>query len=190
MKLKFLTEDQQLVTICQKYWQVNESGFAQKVAEIAEEHSISTYDLSGVVKSNVVAYSSDIVCSECGTPYVYTSRTAYTSRLQQSEWLCENCTYSRKIRQEEARAEQQRIKEEQTKMLLESAQEKYNGRSILLEDLDVKDAVYLQALLRHSMTEDLNHIEEIDSNKTDRLGYDSEHSREICIHLYSVLTAA
>jgi len=185
MKLKLLTEDPSIMAMCQEYWSVSDTGFQRTVAAIASDHSISSYDLSKIVKTNVVAYSEDSLCKACNSPYQYTSRTDFNSHQSHVEWLCNDCLAEQRQVESQRLADERQEKAEQVLNILQSAQAHFQGRHSNIEDLGIKEAVYLLSLIRHSMSEDLSHIKEYENNSNERLGLDPEHDREIVKEIYN-----
>lgn len=157
VQLEFLTQDEVRIALCRKYWEMNSDlRFAYKTTDIARENSIKPRDLIGIVTSLCTATLLGDVCSECGTPYIYSSRENLLRRNRGLPplWLCENCTQ----RREEQRAAAQAAKDAERRNLIQSIYGNVPRGPRDPITLSLEDAVFLTSLVRLCGTEDLSHI--------------------------------
>jgi hypothetical protein len=148
--LEFFTDDPNLIKLCTEYWKVTEDGrFARTATEIAKEFGVSSSRLGKVVEGYCTAYSTEIFCENCGTPYFYDNRSAYqsTEHSQSKIWICDECQ----------ELERQNREKDQRKTLHEEFDLKIR-QPIELSSLSLENAVYLLSLVRSCGSEDFSHV--------------------------------
>lgn len=120
IELEILTEDKELATICQLYWEVDEEfNFVHKVAELAELTKIDKKKLPAIIKEACNAYVSEWECKECRKPYTFSNRSDLASNKknlllpadQKVSYVCVDC---KRIRRENE-IQERRKQEEETK---------------------------------------------------------------------------
>jgi DNA-directed RNA polymerase subunit M/transcription elongation factor TFIIS len=155
--LEFLTDDENLIQLCTLYWQIDQVGtFAYKVADLARNFGLSTNELSKRVKNSCKALSTANFCDECGTAYVYSSRTdiqnllRYPTRL----WVCEDCTKRKEAREKAVQAALIERKRKLVQQIFSLDQmEEIDARTLTLEDI-----IYLISVVRLGAAEDFSFI--------------------------------
>ncbi|ABC32288.1 conserved hypothetical protein [Hahella chejuensis KCTC 2396] len=159
--------------LCEKYWELDDLGkFKWTVSALAKEYSVPYHHIHKIVKANSIAYSSRIGCDTCQEPYEYDSRNDYNSVPLNIHWICDDCRDIMKSMEERAKREMLQI------LWDDSAKRAYS-----LEDLSVRHAVFLMALIRYSGSEDLQYLNAFRENKTDVFSPDLDYSGEIIVEL-------
>ena len=158
--LEFLTDDPNLMKLCMEYWKTNEDGeFVSKITDIAKEFGISSVGLGKFVEGHCNAYSTEIFCKTCGTPYFYVNRTDYQSARnhQNKIWVCEEC---QELERQEQTIKQQTLEESKRKIIREKFDLKIR-QTIQVDSLTLENAVYLLSLARSCGSEDFGHAKPI-----------------------------
>lgn len=173
MKLEFLTDDSDLIAICNAYWTVNSMGrFAQTVTAIAKAYGMRASEVTQVAKQYCRAQSLVTTCSSCGVGYCFESRMDYTGHNEYTMWTCSTCVYE----QESA------VVATKTNMIAEAAVQRFN-EPVNLRNLTPRQIIFLAALLRFNANEDFSLILSHCNNRTDRLtpysSYDLAVMREL-----------
>jgi hypothetical protein len=148
--LEFFTDDPNLIKLCTEYWKVTGDGkFVRTATEIAKEFGVSSSRLGKLVEGYCTAYSTEIFCENCSTPYFYDNRSDYqsTEHSQSKTWVCDECQ----------ELERQNREKDQRKTLREEFDLKFR-EPIELNGLSLENAVYLLSLVRSSGSEDFSHI--------------------------------
>lgn len=157
IRLEFLTQDDTLQRLCKRYWEFDkELNFIHKVADLSNEFNIPYRTLNKVVTEYSNAYSTEELCSSCGSPYVYSSRSDFQQRHRwdRKSWICPDCT--------DKLAEQQKAEkvalEQRRRKIIEEAFDLSNTKPVDLLGISFEDAVCLLSLVRLGASEDLSFI--------------------------------
>lgn len=157
IRLELLTSDDDSIQICTRYWEVDEQGnFTYKLSDLAKMQNLSSRELSKFVSQSCQALSIKDVCSGCGTPYVYKSRSDFQERIRyhRDDWLCANCMEQERVRQRAL----QIAEEERQRTLINTNFSSVEKIPIDLSQLTFEHAVYLLSLIRLAASEDFSHI--------------------------------
>jgi hypothetical protein len=155
MQFDIISSDETEVSIFNQYWLVDAEGaFQIKVADIAETHSVTASEVSGLAKVAGVAYSDLVSCVTCEEGYQYKNRQDYISvnRYPNKEWECDYCISSRLEDIEKTK------KSHLVESLTKAQEEPINERELSAEEL-----ITLVSLIRGYMGEELVNIKNISS---------------------------
>jgi hypothetical protein len=161
--LQFCTEDKQWVSLCEKYWEIdNEQHFVHKVSELANEFGIPSKQITKLVSTYSKAFSNNICCTGCQIPYIFLSRSDFQQYSgPEYSWTCKQC-------QHEANQvkEAQRIRAlEQYREIIRAKYKSDNPGPIDPIGLSLESAVYLLSFVRLLATEDLGFARPLSSVK-------------------------
>ena len=199
LQIEIITEDKELASICELYWEVDSNlSFVHKVRELAELAKIDKAKLTSVIREACNAYVSDWQCANCERPFVFSNRSEFTGNrshlldgsYRQLSFLCGDCKKKQrekeieeKKRQEEAA---QRAREAVEAKLRKKIQETYdlsNRQPIDIQSLTLTDALYLISMMRGGAYENLTKIMPV-SMFEQSLAADQDFSTEIINHLH------
>lgn len=161
--LQFCTEDKQWVSLCEKYWEIdNEQRFVHKVSELADEFDIPSNQITKFVSTYSNALSDNICCKGCQIPYIFLSRSDFQQYgRQECSWTCRQC--QNKAKQLE---EAKRIRAlEQYREIIRAKYKSDNPGPIDPRGLSIESAVYLLSFVRLLATEDLGFARPLNSVK-------------------------
>lgn len=146
--------------ICRLYWELESEGkFTYKVSEIAKIFGLKTNQIPNIIKKSCIAYSSTVRCILCDEAYQLVGRNDFdTHNYNGRKWKCKDCLKSE--HDNIVLSRQNKIKE-----LIERMQTK----PIDIENLSLKECVYLLALIRHSADEMLVGFHAVSTNKIEQL---------------------
>lgn len=175
-KIEFKTDDKTVQNLCQKYWQIDDSKkFSYKIEELAEEYQIKKNDIPALVRQNSWVTSTTIFCQQCEIPFSFKTRSELTGRKPSStNWICSACIekkYQEKAIQRQKEIEQQNL-EKQNYLEMQYMNGIENAFNI--DNLSIKEMIYLLALLRCSASENLEFIERNQNNLSPSSSYSSE----------------
>jgi hypothetical protein len=183
IELNFNTEDKSIIKLCEQYWALDEDGsFTYSVSAIAREADLKSHELNKLIYANCDAFTLDDICASCGGSRIYSNRSDFTQcrRLFDlgHEWTCADC----KAEEQELAAAAKREQDEQRRTLVK---EHYavKPHEFDLEDLTLRDAVFLITLIRHLATEDFKSILSLQSNE-EPLTPSRDYDAEVVKHLY------
>lgn len=154
------TDDPDVRDMCYRYWATDESGaWVETVKQIAASHSRPPSAVSRLVAESAAARRADVTCHACAAPLALRTRSDVTSH---GRWKCEQCREADRRQQlEEARA-RQGAEEEELRRRADVIQERYGefaaGHEICAEDLTLRQAVALLAMIREGAEEDYSSI--------------------------------
>lgn len=182
MKIIFHTEDKDILEICSDYWMLdNEEKFAKKVSELKIKYETTQTEILKIVSECCSVYSEDTACSVCGEMYRFKNRSDFQANRSALNWICDSC-------EDVLREERQRHEAAQEKKCIDILQADYEKnciKNIRIEELGVREMIYLLAVIRHSAKEDLSYILPNDSNG-ELLSPDVEFDAVIIENLYTV----
>lgn len=170
MKIEILTDNKDLSTACELYWELNEElEFVYKVAEISSLVGIDKNSLLKQIKTGCRAIEQSWKCENCDTQYVFSSRSNFIDSRKligkAVTFVCGKCQNAKDLEESEKRQHQkdieQKAHEEAKKELRKNIKEAYdleNRTSLDVKDLSLTDLVYLFSLLRAGAYEDLSKI--------------------------------
>lgn len=175
MKLEIRSDDEEINEVCKHYWGVNKNNhFPIKISEILEGYRLTDHKLKKLVRENSTAYSPSLCCIGCDTPYEFDDRADYQNHDYEMVFLCYNCNRSYDTDEE---YQKYILAKDELRCKLETP--------VVVSDLNITDAIYLLSLIRHSASEDLRHIEKLNTPSLDLLTPRESFSIEIIEHLYS-----
>lgn len=174
MDIDILSNELDIQKICTDYWKMDENGnFEFTLTQISNIYNIKSSEIQKIAKLYSIAYSDHTLCTNCNEPYSYTSRQDYKNFRERDDWTCSDCIETKES-----------IIKENKYDLLKSHYEKSCEKEVIIDDLSVKHAVYLSALIRFAANEDLTQILAYDEIKTDLLSPTEEYSIGIIKELY------
>jgi hypothetical protein len=198
LKLEILTDNKELASICELYWEVDSNlDFVHKVGELSELAKIDKAKLTSVIRESCNAYVSDWKCSGCQKPFVFSGRSDFTKNrsyllngsYRQETFLCGECEKKRREREIEERKQQEEAARKAREVieieLRKKIRENYdlsNRQPIDIKSLSLKDAIYLTSILRGAY-ENLTKIMPV-SMFDQPLTADKDFSTEIIKHLH------
>ncbi len=149
--LRFKTDEEQILDLCKRYWDLKDDNFKHKATDLSREFNISSGQLAKRVAQHCIAFSTDDVCSVCGANYVYSSRTDFQQRSgQRWIWKCEQC----KREEEELKQAERLVAQERYRSIIKAQYAIGSLGPIHPFDLSFADAVYLLSFTRLLATED------------------------------------
>jgi hypothetical protein len=193
LQIKTTSEDPIISQICQKYWSwsIEDDDFKGTVQSIASQHGLSTArDVNKIVTEWCQAFSPDILCSQCGKPFVFSSRSDYKQSRYLKNWICNECQgvvrhqeLQRRAALEQERKESLAQLRERQKQIIQRQYSLENRPAINVNSIDLKDAVYLLSVTRAATSEDLSIIYPIETIKG-KIAPTEEMLYNILRHLY------
>src|SRR5205085_3272925 len=139
------TDNEQIVNLCQRYWQVDNERFVYKISELSREFSIPSTQVPRIVAQYSYASTISDVRRGCGTPYVFSSRTDFQQHNGHSQsWKCNEC------RRKEEEIEQAKLLASQERYRLIIREEYAAGNPGPIDPLGLAfdTAVYLLSFIR------------------------------------------
>jgi hypothetical protein len=199
IQLEIITEDKQLASICELYWEVDaDLNFVHKVGDLAKLADSDRTKLPALIRENCNATINDWNCSNCGKPYIFSGRSDFSNNrrylldgsYRERPFLCVNCLEEKQKRE----IEQRKLQEEAARQVREAAEvearkkirEIYNlseRQPIDIQSLSLADAIYLISIMRGGAIEDLTRIMPV-AMFEQPLSADHEFSTEIISYLY------
>ena len=183
LEIELLTEDERLAQICREYWHCDDSGkFALSVVQVAKAHSMKSGDVSKVAYNNCNAFDTDIVCTKCGEPFIFNTRSDYQQALRypKQNGACPAC-----------RANEMELQKAQRDALIKekvtAVKEAFAFSSPVVPDihaLSFEDAVYLLSFVRATASENLTVFGPLNSS-AERLAPSEKYSVKIVKHLFA-----
>lgn len=199
LQLEIITEDKELASICELYWEVDSNlDFVHKVSELAELAKIDKAKLTSIIREACHATLNDWKCSNCGKPFVFSGRSDFTrnrslllnSSYRQHSFLCGDCEKIRrekeaeeKKRQLESARRNREAAEIETRKKIRKTYDLARRQPIDIQSLSLTDAIYLISILRGGAYENLTKIMPV-SMFEQSLSSDDGFSTEIIHHLY------
>jgi hypothetical protein len=155
--LKFKSENDNLIRLSQKYWELDsEFKFVYRVNDLAEEFGVSPYSLNKLISEHCEAFSTVIVCENCGKQDVFFSRSDFQEhhRLfrKKKTWLCSDCSFARQSHEVEVRL----VLERKRQALIREHYSLSRRSPSNIKALSFENAVYLLSFIRYAGTEDLD----------------------------------
>lgn len=90
-KILYLTENEELRSLCHKYWQWNENrNFRYTAKVLGNMYHLKTHTLHAIASKNA-KYVSDIQCGTCGKLKLFSNRTEFNKFSHVGNWICESC---------------------------------------------------------------------------------------------------
>lgn len=154
------TDDPDVRDMCDRYWATDESGaWAETVKQIAASHSRPPSAVSRLVAESAAARRADYTCHACSAPLELRTRSDVTSHGRSK---CDQCREADCHQQLEEAAARQRAEQEELRRRADVIQERYGefaaGHEICAEDLTLRQAVVLLAMIREGAEEDYSSI--------------------------------
>lgn len=187
LNLTIKTSDSNLTNLCYKYWDTDdEFKFVYTVSALTQEFEMPKRQILNVVNDNCDAQSTEILCEDCSTPYIYQSRSDFQEKQRHlshswssNEWICLNCSKERKKLEQEEKLERLN----QYRKLIS---ERYSGipNAINPDSITLEDAVYLLSFYRLCASEDFSFAKPITSVFHTRLSPEQNFDYEILRQLY------
>lgn len=179
--LRFRTDDKQWVSLCEKYWETDsEQRFVHKVSELSREFNIPMHQIPGLVSQYSSAFLDRDCCSQCQTPYMFSSRSDFQQRNGHGwAWTCEQCRRN----EEEIREATRCRKQEQYREIIRCEYSSGNPGPIDSLGLSLESAVYLLSFMRLLAAEDFSFARSLESVKR-RLSPTNNMDSQILRHLY------
>lgn len=189
LELEFLTDDERLRELAQRYWRLEGGTFVYTLAELAEASGVLQAKIPSTVATISRAFTRTDACVDCGTPRSFSSRSDY-SRLANASWESWTCTPCR----EDQKAESARVAEARDKRriyVLNAELDRGRKQWQAPNNWPFTDAVFLAAVLRAGGAEDLSHVMPRDyyrgqlspTNEFDwQVLNHLYHNRRLCIH--------
>lgn len=145
MELAIATDDGEIAELCRLYWALDPAGeYQYTVKELTERFALASGQVNQLVRSNSRATTVDRRCPRCEKGYLIQSRTELTQSHRWPERTCKECE-----------AELTAVRERKTKELEASRRSSViatfsivDGNPISVEDLDLRSAMTLGALIR------------------------------------------
>lgn len=184
IQLEFLTDDQNVIKLCQEYWEIKpDLQFTFKTTDIAKAFGVKTSRLSAMLAKYCRASSAEDVCLRCGNLYYYSSRTDFASRHTHRKrgWTCDDCRRREFEQIEIERAKHEAQRSEKLRLLLANAAR----QPIAVMDIAFDDAVFLLSIFRLGVTENLDYIRSLSSFGIGSLSPRPDFDTEIFRQLYS-----
>jgi len=176
MGLKIKTSDQVVADICSLYWSITDTGdFLYTVTQVAEQVSLKTHQIHGLVTENSTYLSNNTFCVVCEIPYPINSRKELLehNNSPSESWMCPSCEND--------------IHKNININKLSVLQNEFDHRSeslLTIDDLGFQNAIYLLALIRHSADEGMYFIEPIINNHSSSFSPNQNFSSEVMNKLY------
>lgn len=159
IQLEFLTDDEEIIKICEQYWDIDENlKFQQSVASIARTFGLKSSQISKFVAQYCEAKSTKISCSSCNAPYIYSNRSDFQYQQRSpntATWTCSNCE---KIERQRRIEEQKTIEEQKRFLIREEFSLAKQNRELDIHSMSLENAVYLLSLVRVGASEELDFI--------------------------------
>lgn len=184
--LIIFTDDEATIKLCKHYWLINEDAkFESNVKLLARKAELSQKQFLELINDVCDAQSTEIFCQDCEIPFIFKSRNHFLEKQRSlnwylKNWICEDCSI---IRSEREKQNESEALETYRQLIMK----RYSSESyeILLEDLSLKDAVYLLSFIRFSANEDLSYAQPLSSlNFHEKLSPQKNFDYDIIRHLY------
>lgn len=180
MKLIIHTKDKNISEICSEYWKIDDKHrFVNKVTELTSKYGVTHAKLLKVVTECCTAYFTDASCSICGEMYQVKNRSDFNTVNKKLDWSCNSC----KQELMEMRQKQKADQEKKCRDILQRDYEKNSIKEGSIENLSIREMVYLLSVIRHSAKEDLSYMFPNDSS-AELLSPDVEFNAVILGDLY------
>lgn len=139
------TDDPAIADLCKLYWTIDSYGqYTYTVKELAQRFGLKSGQVNAVVRDHSRAFTLHQICPRCEKGFLVRNRSELTASRGWAENKCEDC-----------RAELAATQERQTKELEETCRAAVistfpvaEGNPISIEDLDIRSAMTLCALIR------------------------------------------
>src|SRR6266508_3965345 len=164
IKLDIVTDNKELASICELYWEVDPNlDFVHRVNDLAELSKIDKAKLPSVIREACNAYVTDWKCSVCERPFVFSGRSDFTRNrssllngsYRQQSFLCSECEKKRrekeieerKLQEEAARKAREAVEIELRKKISDTY-DLANRQPIDITSLSLTSAIYLISIMR------------------------------------------
>ena len=178
MKLKILTDDETIVSICQMYWELDERArFVHHVEDIAVKFSTTIKKVCSLTKENATTESESLVCKSCDLGYSYLNRSDYYKlfKSMKNVWTCDACVIDHEVSKYH---EKKHAIAKRNDAIREMAYCPVIAPTF-------KESLFVTALVKFSISNDLAHLASYDSCAyVNRLTPEEEFDFEIYKHLY------
>lgn len=168
------TDNERIAELVRRYWKLTDEGqFVYSVAELADEFSIKSHQVTRAIKENASAYRTDITCINCDEYYPITKRSDATQPLNRlgprhEHWTCQDCL------EEEAQ-----VQRDFERYNVEKSKFNSLSKKVICWEADIQHQIFLLAFLKHSGDESLSRILPPDHNKVDLLAPTTEMTFEV-----------
>ncbi|THF70144.1 tetratricopeptide repeat protein [Deinococcus sp. Arct2-2] len=142
--------------VARAYWDRTDIGWMHPLKDLQQRFGLSATQVKDTAVNAAWAYATNRACQDCGTPYEYTSRKDFDDRQRytQAAFVCADCT---KKRTQQSKAQSVQLEQER-RTLLNRTFDLNEVAALDLNDLTLKDAVYLASVARAGASEDLRYI--------------------------------
>lgn len=138
LHIELLTDDQQHARVCYDYWLQNEQGeYKFKIKEVAESHGIAANFVSKLVDKSAYAWVSNIICTRCKKPHIFTTRAQYQKRGSLRKQVCLDC-----------HEKERKAVEAKRKSLIENFNRDVKNSDLDLGNSDITTQIYLISVLQ------------------------------------------
>ena len=158
------------------YWAMNNQAWVCNVKDITQNYGLKSSQLAQQARLGVEAVNPRRPCSECGTLYRYQSRSDVLSSPDTSTYICPSCREAQRAREKERQAQLHARRTQQVRDKFAYG----HATPLDLEDLTLRQATFLLALIRVQATEDFRTLLSLAEHQpTNPLGASAEHSQAI-----------
>lgn len=186
LNLVIFTDDKIETELCKNYWQLNEDfRFDTNVKSLAKIAELSQKQFLELVNDQCDAQSTEFFCQDCSIPFIFQTRNDFLEKKRRldwhiNNWICINCSSERERQEEQKRLDKIN---DYHQIIAQS----YSSESpqIILEDLSLKDTVYLLSFIRLCANEDLSYAQPLGTtNFHESLSPQKSFDYDILRHLH------
>lgn len=164
------------VQLGRTYWAMHDQAWVHTVKDIAQHYGLKSSQVAQQARLGVEAVNPHRPCGECGTLYRYESRSDVLSSPDTSTYTCPRCREAQRAREKERQAHLHARRTQQV-------HDKFaygHATPLDLEDLTLRQATFLLALIRVQATEDFRTLLSLAEHQpANPLGASAEHSQAI-----------
>lgn len=192
----FTSNDDDAIEVCKEYWKLSAPGkWNNTVAEIARHYGMPAHEVSQLVKESSYVLDSTRLCRLCSSPYIAKVRSDMPmSSLgiggnNPRSFVCTKCLDADRAGKEKQKAAEQSLINERIERYrseLELRVEDIRENAASVDDLPGYYAIVLLALIKHSGSETLEHIEPIEKNSVDALTPSNKMTMELLNDLQEI----
>lgn len=166
MQLRFKTKNELEKEIAREYWRVDEKqNFVKSVKEIVDEYSIKNIEINPLQKRSCDAIEPNVTCYECKQTRQYSNRRDFigcATRKLGKPYICRSCQIDRKNRELEEKEQAEQLSRDLNNNRFKVLKDKHGHAKF--SSLTLRQICMLNALLRHSADERLEHIRPLNNN--------------------------
>ncbi len=183
--LILLTQDERLVELCKKYWEIgDDGGFLYSAASLAKQSGTSSQKkFAQLISQSCKVHIQGFTCSSCGKRLSVSTRTEYEEYVRGIErgtkYVCSDCTQTAE-KQKAERAEQER--QDRIRIIREYYSQ-IEIPPIDIQNLSLEEAVYLLSVIRAGANENYSAIRPLELFET-RLSPQEKYDYDIVRTLF------